>query len=88
MTQHEKIIAMCSDDGWHCQNAFRELFIFSPHKRRGEIEKKGTYMFDERKCIHGVRGQKDYKMKRTLPEAFKTLTFPPANIKIKQPQLI
>ena len=53
---------MCSDGNWHCQNAFRDLYIFSPHKRRSEIEAKGKYRFEYRKCEHGVAGQRDYKM--------------------------
>lgn len=61
---------MCEDGQWHCQNEFREMYIFSPHKRRCEIEGRknrkekvtGRYEFLERGCEHGVRGQKDYKM--------------------------
>jgi len=62
MTQHEKIIKMCRDEKFHCQNEFRALFIFSPHKRRSEIEIRGQYSFEKQKCEHGVRGQFDYKM--------------------------
>ena len=55
---------------FHCQNEFRDLFIFSPHKRRIDIEGRknrnelptGKYIFDERKCEHGVKNQKDYRM--------------------------
>ena len=69
-TQHQKIIEMCQDGNFHCQNEFRALFIFSPHKRRMEIARelnpihldKSAYAltWEERKCEHGVRGQKDY----------------------------
>lgn len=61
-TQHQKIITLCSDGEYHCQNEFRDLFIFSPHKRRSEIEKKGRYKFKTRDCVHGVKGQFDYIM--------------------------
>lgn len=68
--QKKKIVEMCKDGQFHCQNEFRDLFIFSPHKRRIEIEGRknrqelptGKYIFEERKCEHGVRGQKDYRM--------------------------
>lgn len=68
--QRKKIIDLCRDGQWHCQNEFRDLYIFSPHKRRIEIEGRknrnelptGMYIFEERKCEHGVRGQKDYRM--------------------------
>ena len=53
---------MCLDKNWHCQNEFRALYIFSPHKRRSEIESKGKYRFEHRKCEHGIAGQFDYYM--------------------------
>jgi len=62
MTQRQKIIELCKDEAWHCQNEFRALYAFSPHKRRSEIEAMGDYKFIPRKCEHGVRGQKDYRM--------------------------
>lgn len=70
ITQHSKIIEMCIDGGWHCQNEFRDNFIFSPHKRRNEIAGKkresdtptGKYYFIKDKCQHGTAGQYDYKM--------------------------
>jgi hypothetical protein len=70
MTQHEKIIDMCLDGNYHCQNEFREKFIFSPHKRRNEIagikkesdEPTGKYYFKKIPCEHGVGGQFDYLM--------------------------
>lgn len=61
-TQHKKIIGLCSDGEFHCQNEFRALYIFSPHKRRAEIEEGGKWKFEKRKCQHGVRGQFDYRM--------------------------
>ena len=93
MTQHEKIIEMCLDGNWHCQNEFRALYIFSPHKRRSEIEAKGKYRFETRKCEHGVRGQLDYLMSErftTLPEP---IVYRPEVLKAKltsdsQPNLI
>ena len=62
LTQHQKIINLCSDGGWKCQNEFRALYIFSPHKRRSEIEAQGNYRFEYRKCEHGIAGQRDYRM--------------------------
>ena len=67
ITQHQKIINLCLDGEFHCQNSFRNLYIFSPHKRRKEIENEGKYMFFTRKCEHGVRGQFDYKMVERQP---------------------
>ena len=69
-TQHQKIINLCLDGGWHCQNEFRALYIFSPHKRRVEIEGRknryerptGKYIFEDRPCTHDFRGQLDYRM--------------------------
>jgi len=69
MTQHQKIINMCKDGSWHCQTEFWNLHIFSPHKRRTEIEngetrfaKPNEYLFEERPCIHGIRGSKDFRL--------------------------
>ncbi|MDD4111141.1 MAG: hypothetical protein PHS54_06340 [Clostridia bacterium] len=67
MTQHDKIKQLCSDGEFHCQNEFRALFIFSPHKRRSEIETESLktdkpIIFIKRKCEHGIRGQYDYRM--------------------------
>lgn len=62
MTQHEKIIGFCGDENWHCQQEFWKNYIFSPHKRRAEIEKEGRYYFEERPCEHGVDKSKDFKM--------------------------
>ena len=70
MSQHSKVIEICSDGGWHCQNEFRENYIFSPHKRRVEIEgrknraetPRGKYIFQDRDCEHGFKRQHDYRM--------------------------
>ena len=59
---------MCQDRASHCQNAFRALYIYSPHKRRSEIELRGEYKFRKRKCEHGVSGQFDYLMEKTASE--------------------
>jgi hypothetical protein len=83
LTQHKKIVDMCYDGQYHCQNEFRERFIFSPHKRRNEIAGKkresdiatGKFDFVKRKCEHGVPGQYDYKMilnPNYVPEVEKT----------------
>lgn len=58
------------DGQWHCGNEFREWYIFSPHKRRIEIEGRknknepitGKYKFIERSCVHESPGVKDYLM--------------------------
>ena len=75
-TQHEKIIKMCSDGAYHCQNEFRALYIFSPHKRRAEIQAKGRYHFIAKPCEHGVRGQPDYKMEPIAPVGYEIITDP------------
>ena len=62
---------MCGDGNFHCQNEFRQLYIFSPHKRRSEIEKTGQYTFEKKKCEHGVGGQFDYKMIDNFAETAK-----------------
>lgn len=68
--QCRKIVEMCRDGQFHCQNEFRARFIFSPHKRRIEIEGRrnrkelvtGPYEFETRKCIHGFKNEYDYRM--------------------------
>lgn len=62
MTQHEKIKQFCGDGEWHCQREFWSHYIFSPHKRRGEIEKEGKFIFEERQCLHGTDKSKDFRM--------------------------
>jgi len=64
MTQHEKIIEMCSDGEFHCQLAFWNLYIRSPHKRREEVEKKYGVGFKTMRCVHGVKNGYDYRMFR------------------------
>ena len=103
-SQHQKVIELCAGERWVCQNEFRAAFIFSPHKRRVEIEGRknrnepvqGKYEFLERKCEHGIRGQKDYKMIENpnyltekesmyaLPTAYKSLR----KVKIKIPSAV
>lgn len=62
MTQHDKIKKMCKDGEWHCGNEFRANYIFSPHKRRSEITEEGQYYFEDRKCEHGHKNVRDYRM--------------------------
>ena len=53
---------MCEDGEWHCGNEFRTtLFVFSPHKRRAELEAMG-HSFERKKCEHGYRLVFDYKL--------------------------
>ena len=69
-TQYQKIKDLCADSEFHCQNEFRRLYIFSPHKRRNEIAGKtrendratGKYDFVKRHCEHGYKNEFDYKM--------------------------
>jgi hypothetical protein len=68
ITQEQKIIELCKDGNFHCQQEFRNMHIYSPHKRRSEIEERGRYFFEERKCVHNVRGQKDYRMVEKPPK--------------------
>jgi len=80
LTQHRKILDFCSDGKFHCQNEFRANFIFSPHKRREEIEKglprqgiqANRYRFEKRKCEHGIKNQYDYKLVENPPTEVKT----------------
>ena len=74
MTQHQKIIEMCSDGKYHCQIEFWDLFIRSPHKRRGEIEKRGEYEFKTRPCEHKVKNGYDYLMFRKQRVASEVVT--------------
>jgi len=73
MTQHDKIIEMCMDRDWHCQAEFWKNYIFSPHKRRAEIEKKTDkndnklYEFYERPCEHGIAQSKDFLLRFLNP---------------------
>ena len=66
-TQHEKIIALCSDGEFHCQRQFWDISK-SPHKRRAEITEDYGHIFVERSCIHGTPASKDFKMTRKLTE--------------------
>lgn len=82
-TQHQIIIRMCLDGEWKCQNEFRRNYIFSPHKRRSEIEAVGRYKFTRRKCQHGITNQFDYKM---IPNK-DYVPIPPKKIDILQESL-
>lgn len=74
MTQHEKILQMHSDGRWHCQAEYHALYIFSPHKRREEIEKHEAncalknlnYFFQDRPCEHGIQNSRDYLLVTTF----------------------
>lgn len=66
-TQHEKIIALCSDGEFHCQREFWNISK-SPHKRRAEITEDYGHVFEDRPCIHGTPASKDFKMTRKLTE--------------------
>jgi len=72
MTQHERIIELCSDNDWHCNDDFHPI-TWSPHKRRGEIEKKTDkngnklYEFYERPCEHGIAQSKDFLLRFLNP---------------------
>lgn len=61
MSQVQKIIDMCKKEEWICQTSFWPISK-SPHKRRDDIIKQGKYTFEDRKCEHGHKGVKDYKM--------------------------
>lgn len=67
-TQHQRIIDLCADRGWHCQAEFW-VISKSPHKRRDELAKRG-YTWDERPCTHGITNSKDFRLierpKRTI----------------------
>jgi len=73
-TQHEKILAMHSDGRWKCQAEYHRLFIFSPHKRRQEIEDhkvkcanpKLNYHFKDRPCEHGIVNSRDYLLQTSF----------------------
>ena len=91
-TQHNKIIELFSDGKFHCKNEVRAIFVHNFHKRKIEIEGRknrnelpqGKYIFEERPCEHGVKGQKDYQMHLNtrlyhevsyyIPEMNKTIT--------------
>ena len=67
-TQFDKILAMCADGLWHCQDEFWKISR-SPHKRRGDIEKgvphgieAGRYEFIPRPCEHGIDRSRDFRM--------------------------
>ena len=61
-TQYKKIIDMCSDNEFHCQVEFWNLFVRSPHKRRAELAKTGKYIFQDRPCQHGHKNVRDYRL--------------------------
>jgi hypothetical protein len=58
--QHQKIVDLCADGAWHCQTDFWNISK-SPHKRRGELEELG-YHFEERRCVHGIKLCKDFRL--------------------------
>lgn len=60
MTHIEKCVELCKDGDWHCQKEFRQ-FSWSPHKRRSDATHLG-YVFEDRKCEHGVRNSRDYRL--------------------------
>lgn len=68
MTQHEKILLLHADGGWICGNSYRQQFIFSPHKRRGEMKEKYGKIFKWRKCLHDSPGVRDYFMEDSSEE--------------------
>lgn len=63
LTQADKIINFCKDGDWHCQTEFWRNYIFSPHKRRSDIEKAGKYYFEERPCQHDITNSKDFRLR-------------------------
>ena len=58
--QHQKMLDLCSDGDWKCQGLFWNISK-SPHKRRGELEQLG-YLFEERRCVHGIKLSKDFRL--------------------------
>lgn len=61
-SQYDKITKLHENSEWVCGNAYRAEYIFSAHKRRGEYAKKFGVSFKTRKCEHGHRAVKDYRM--------------------------
>lgn len=58
--QYKKIIDLCWTGEWTCQAAFWTISK-SPHKRRKELEQMG-YLFEERRCTHGIKASKDFRL--------------------------
>jgi hypothetical protein len=58
--QYQKIVDLCADGAWHCQGQFWNISK-SPHKRRAELEGLG-YHFEERRCVHGIKLSKDFRL--------------------------
>ena len=72
-TQYNKILKLHENNDWVCQVSYWNSFIRNPHKRRSELEATGRYRFEWRKCEHGYRNVRDYKMHEigALPESDK-----------------
>jgi len=96
--QHEKISRLHADssDGWVCGNAYRDAYIFSPHKRRGEMSKShkefkechghfGIDHFEDRKCQHDSRGVRDYRIVRAEKEQKVTISGVQVDVWKKKP---
>ena len=75
LSQHDKIAQLHKDSstGWVCGNEYRRNFIFSSHKRRGEMSsnhkdfkqryaKYEIIRFEDRDCEHEGKNVKDYKL--------------------------
>ena len=63
--QHQKIVALCADGDWKCQGLFWNISK-SPHKRRAELAAEG-YLFEERRCVHGIKLSKDFRLTGAPP---------------------
>ena len=73
ITQHEKILQLHENRAWVCQTEYWRSYIFSPHKRRSDIEQgrargimAGTYHFESKDCEHGIKGSRDYLLVRRV----------------------
>lgn len=59
ITHADKVYELLKDGNKHCQDEFHS-FSWSPHKRRGDAERKYGIKIQFEDCKHGIQGSRDY----------------------------
>ena len=76
MTQHQKILDILSDGGWHCTNEFYASYIADPRTRIVELKKKGYILLWQWCKTHPHNKSKEWQLLglgAKLPESCQTL---------------
>ena len=75
MTQHQKILDILSDGGWHCTNEFYASYIADPRTRIVELKKKGYILLWQWCKTHPHNKSKEWQLLglgAKLPESRQT----------------